>query len=123
MKSLSDISEYVNISIDNAFRKQNYSSSFFSDLTNSEIDKTIVSKFIVSSLGIAIKHQIDELDIYLMKGEYYSVIEESYSWMGEERIKNFREFLNNILEDAKKYAGKKRGRKPGSKRKAATADK
>ena len=123
MKSLSDISEYVNISIDNAFRKQNYSSSFFSDLTKSEIDKTTVSKFIVSSLGIAIKHQIDELDIYLMKGEYYSVIEESYSWMGEERIKNFREFLNNILEDAKKYAGKKRGRKPGSKRKAATADK
>jgi hypothetical protein len=123
MTTLKDISDFINKSIDESFRHEKYDVNFFKYFNDIKVDKKVVKNFIDSSLASAIKYQIEELDTYLNGGSYYMFVKESYEWMGKFRVVKFREFLNSILEDAEKYAGKKRGRKPGSKRKAATADK
>lgn len=125
MTTLKDISDFINKSIDEAFRYEKYDLNFFDYLNNIKVNKKVVEDFISSSLSTSIKYQIEELDTYLNHGSYYAFVKESYEWMGVNKVIKFREFLNSILEDAKKYAGNKRGRKPGSKnkKKPATTDK
>lgn len=113
MKSLKEICDYINAIIDDAFRLENYTNNFLQDLKIYKPTKKVVKEFIVSSLGVAIQYQIDELDVYLNGGDYYNFVRESYEWMGKSRALEFRNFLNSIIEDANSYAGtKKRGRKP-----------
>lgn len=117
MKSLNEICDYINAIIDDAFRLENYNSNFLENLKYYKPNKKTVKEFICSSLGTAIKYQIEELDVYLNGGTYYNFVKESYEWMGKPRALKFKNFLDNILEDANSYAGtKKRGRKPSVKK-------
>lgn len=126
MKSLEEIFHIVNTAIDDAFTREKYQLNFFEYLKGENYKRDTVIKFINSNLSVAILNQIEELDIYIEGGPSASLFREAYSWMGKPRARKIREYLNAILEDAKKYEqSKKPGRKPGSKnkKKAETTNK
>lgn len=118
MSSIKQICDIVNQAIDIAFTEQKYNLKFYDYLCDQKYKKIEVTTFINSSLGVAIYHQIEELNIYLEGGEKFSFVKEAYNWMGKSRARKVRDYLNMILEDAKKYEQpKRRGRKPSNKNK------
>lgn len=123
MASLEDIYEIINSAIDTAFTQEKYQLNFYEYLQGENFKKDQITSFINSSLGVAIVHQIEELELYLNGGDQASFVRESYGWMGKPRARKAKEYLEKIMEDASKYEqSKRRGRKPGSKnRKKPTA--
>ena len=112
MSSLSEIYDLVNTAIDAAFIKEKYQLNFYDYLESEKIKKEQIQSFISSSLGIAIVHQIEELDLYLDGGSQAAFVRESYGWMGKPRARKMKEYLEKIMNDAKKYEQSKRsGRK------------
>jgi len=107
--------EVVNRAIDLAFINQKYELNFFDYLQTKKCKRADVLNFISSTVGCSISDQIEELDLYLSDHKNKSYIKEAYDWMGENRARIVRDYLNNILEDAKRYEKSKRpGRKPKS---------
>jgi predicted RND superfamily exporter protein len=109
MDSIQSIIDVVNNSIDNAFKKQDYTFNFFKYLEAEKITKKSITEFGKTFLSSAIRDQIEELDLYI-NDERASLVKESYQWMGIERAKKLKDYLNSILDDAKRY-GEKRSRK------------
>jgi hypothetical protein len=123
MASLEDVFDIVNSAIDTAFTQEKYQLNFYEYLQGENLKKDEILKFIDSSLGVAITYQIEEIEMYLGGGDRAAFVRESYNWMGKPRARKVKEYLEKIMEDARKYEqSKRRGRKPGSKnRKKATA--
>jgi len=123
MASLEDVFDIVNSAIDTAFTQEKYQLNFYEYLQGENLKKDEILKFIDSSLGVAITYQIEEIEMYLEGGDRAAFVRESYNWMGKPRARKVKEYLEKIMEDARKYEqSKRRGRKPGSKnRKKATA--
>lgn len=118
MASLEDICFIVNSAIDTAFSQEKYQLNFYEYLQGENFKKDQIVSFINSSLGTAIIHQIEELDLYLDGGDKAAFVRESYGWMGKPRARKVKEYLEKIMEDAKKYEQSKRTR-----RKKRTANK
>lgn len=119
--SLGDIFDIVNKAIDLAFTKEKYQLKFLDYLKDQKFKKEIVTSFINSTLFVSIQDQITELDLYLYGGNDSQSFKEAYAWMGKSRAKKIKEYLQQILDDAKSYEqSKRRGRKPGSKNKSST---
>ena len=113
MKRNDDVYDIVNKAIDIAFTQQKYNLNFYEYLRSEKYNKEEIIQFNTSSLYTAMNHQVEELDIYLNGGEKYDFIKEAYNWMGKLRIQKLRDYLKNIMEDAKKFErSKNRGRKP-----------
>jgi len=113
-----ELYEIVNDAIDRAFTQEKYQLNFVSYLKDSNFKRDDVVNFLESSLGCAIKDQIEEIDLYLSGGDRAEFVKESYSWMGKLRARKVRDYLEKILEDGKTYEqSKRRGRKPGIKKK------
>ena len=113
MKSLSDIFDIVNKAIDDAFIHEKYCLNFYDYLQSQKYKRIEIINFISSSLGQSLFDQIEELDVYLNGGEQATFLNEVYDWMGKPRAERVRNYLNKILEDAKRYEQfKKPGRKP-----------
>lgn len=108
MASLGDIYDIVNTAIDIAFTQEKYQLNFYDYLDGENFKKDQVVSFINSSLGIAIKHQIEELELYLDGGDRVAFVRESYSWMGKPRARKVKEYLEKIMQDAKNYEQSKR---------------
>jgi hypothetical protein len=122
MAFIEDIYDIVNTAVDIAFVNEKYQLNFFEYLKGENFKKEQVTIFIQSTLFTSIKDQVDELDLYLLGGDSALMLREAYSWMGKPRARKVRDYLNNIMEDARKYEqSKRRGRKPGSKNKKAPA--
>lgn len=120
--SLGDIFDIVNTAIDLAFTEEKYQLKFLSYLQGENFKKDEITSFINSSLFISIQDQITELDLYLFGGQDAASFREAYSWMGKPRARKIKEYLQQILDDAKTYEqSKRRGRKPGSKNKKKPA--
>lgn len=116
MASLEDIYYMVNSAIDTAFSQEKYQLNFYEYLQGENFKKDEITSFINSALGIAIIHQIEELDLYLDGGDKAAFVRESYSWMGKPRARKTKEYLENIINDAKRYEqSKRKGRKPRKK--------
>jgi len=110
---LEELYDLINEAIDNAFRDEKYDLDFYTCLQATNCKRNIIKEFIDSNLGVAIKHQIEELHLYIVGGEQYVFIQESYDWMGKHRAQKTKNYLNQIIEDAKRYEKSKRpGRKP-----------
>jgi hypothetical protein len=118
MASLEDIYFIVNSAIDTAFSQEKYQLNFYEYLQGENFKKDQIVSFINSSLGTAIIHQIEELDLYLDGGDKAAFVRESYGWMGKPRARKVKEYLEKIMEDAEKYEQSKRTR-----RKKRTANK
>jgi len=113
MATLEEIFEIVNGAIDVAFMQEKYNLNFLEYLQAENFKKEQITSFINSNLGVAIVHQIEEIDVYIEGGEKAAFFREAYSWMGKPRARRVRDYLNQIMEDAKKYEkSKRRGRKP-----------
>ena len=126
MASLEDIFDIVNSAIDTAFTQEKYQLNFYEYLQGENFKKDEILNFINSSLGLAIVYQIEEIEMYLEGGDRAAFVRESYNWMGKPRARKVKEYLEKIMEDAKKYEQtKRRGRKPGSKnrKRPATSNK
>lgn len=107
-----DIYSIINDAIDFAFHHEKYNLNFFQYLTDEKLKQADVKVFNNSSTALAIKDQIDELDLYLAGGSEASFINEAYDWMGRDRANKIRVYLNQIMEDAKRYEqSKRKGRK------------
>ena len=64
------------------------------------------------------RDEISHLNLYLFGGPDVADLREVYGWMGKPRARKYKEYLNEIIEDAEKYEIEKRpGRKPGSRNK------
>lgn len=113
MATIEDIFDLVNTAIDTAFMQEKYQLNFYEYLQGENFKKEQITSFINSSLGLAITHQIEELDLYLDGGDKAAFVRESYSWMGKPRARKVKEYLEKIIDDAKRYEKtKRRGRKP-----------
>lgn len=123
MSSISEIYDLVNSAIDTAVTYQKYHLDFYSYLKQENYRREEIQKFLDSSISLAIKHQIEELECYLEGGDRAAFFRESYGWMGKPRARKFSDYLKKIVCDAEKYEkSKRRGRKPGSKnRKKSTS--
>jgi len=118
MASIEDMFVVINQAIDYAFRQEKYTLNFYDYLQGENFKKDEIDSFFQSTLVVAIKDQVEEIDMYLDGGETAAFVREAYSWMGKPRARKIRDYLNKILEDAKTYEqSKRRGRKPGSKNK------
>jgi hypothetical protein len=118
MLFVEDIYAIVNTAIEQAFFDEKYHLNFYEYLKSIDTKKEIATEFLKSNLFTSIKDQIQEIDMYLDGGESAAILREAYSWMGKPRARKVRDYLNTIVEDAKKYEqSKRRGRKPGSKNK------
>lgn len=118
MLFVEDIYAIVNTAIEQAFFDEKYHLNFYEYLKSIDTKKEIATEFLKSNLFTSIKDQIQEIDMYLDGGESAAILREAYSWMGKSRARKVRDYLNTIVEDAKKYEqSKRRGRKPGSKNK------
>lgn len=112
MESLQEICFVVNAAIDTVFSEEKYNLKFFEYLKAGNYKRKIVIDFINSNLHRDILNQIEEFDSYL-EGEDSSFFKEAYSWMGKPRARRIKNYLNTIIEDAKRYEqSKKPGRKP-----------
>ncbi len=116
MASLNEIYDLINTAIDTAFMKEKYQLNFYEYLESEKVKKDYIQSFISSSLGVAIIHQIEELDLYLDGGSQAAFVRESYGWMGKPRARRMKEYLEKIMSDAKKYEQSKR---PGRKSKTS----
>ena len=74
-------------------------------------------------MSIAIKDQVDEIDLYLYGGPSASYIREAYGWMGKPRARKVRDYLNAIVDDAKKYETEKKPGRKSKKKAPSTANK
>jgi hypothetical protein len=113
MDSLQSIVDVVNTSIDNAFKKQDYTFKFFDYLEGEKVTKKSVVEFDKSFVVLAIRDQIKELDLYI-NDERDSLIKESYQWMGIPRAQKLKDYLNSILDDAERYEKRKSRRRKTS---------
>lgn len=114
------IYDIVNNAIDIAFTQEKYQLNFLSYLKSENAKRKDVLSFLESNLGKALVDQIQELDMYLNGGNGEQILKEAYSWMGKPRVRKIRNYLNQIIEDAKNY---EQSKKPGRKRKSGTTDK
>lgn len=121
MASVEDIYYIVNQAIDLAFTREKYQLNFFNYLHDENFRRVDVVAFLESSLYTSIKHQIEELDLYLLGGVNANDLREAYNWMGKPRARKVKEYLMSILEDAERYEQSKRTRK--KKKEVATKDK
>jgi hypothetical protein len=113
MDSIQNIVDTINTSIDNAFKKEDYTFNFFDYLESKKVTKKSVLEFEKSFLVLAIQDQIEELDLYI-NDERASLVKESYQWMGTFRAQKLKDYLNSILNDAKKYEERKSRRRKTS---------
>jgi len=119
-----EIYSIVNKAIDDAIKFQKYQLNLYSFLKGQSLKRKEVLSFINSGLTSQIKDEIAHLDLYLNGDSEAVDLREVYDWMGKPRAKKYKEYLMKMIEDAEKYERERRpGRKPGSKRKAATANK
>jgi len=114
------IYDIVNNAIDIAFTQEKYQLNFLSYLKSENAKRKDVLSFLESNLGKALVDQIQELDMYLNGGNGEQILKEAYSWMDKPRVRKIRNYLNQIIEDAKNY---EQSKKPGRKRKSGTTDK
>jgi len=115
MITIKDIYDIINLAIDDAFVHEKYQLNFFEYLEHQKTKRKEVISFLESSLCVAIHHQLEELNLYLNGGDRSIYVRESYDWMGKPRVKRIKEYLETILNDAKRYEQSKRpGRKPKS---------
>ena len=113
MTTLQDIYYIINIAIDDVFFREKYQLNFFQYLKSQNFKRKEVISFINCSLYTSILQQIEELDLYLDGGDVAICVSESYGWMGKPRSRKVKEYLEEILDDAKRYEqSKKPGRKP-----------
>ena len=113
MTKLKDICDLINLVIDDAFVREKYQIKFYKYLVDQKVTRKEIISFLESSLSIAVTHQIEELNVYLCGGDGAIYIRESYGWMGKPRARKVKEYLEEILDDAKRYEqSKKPGRKP-----------
>ena len=118
------IYEIVNAAIDEAVTQQQYRLNFYSFLSSEKLKRKEIISFLSSSLVSQMKDEVSHLDLYLDGGPDVADLREVYGWMGKPRARKYKEYLMKIIEDAEKYEREKRpGRKPGSKKKSATANK
>lgn len=113
MTTVKEIYDMINIAIDDAFVREKYQLNFFQYLEGEKFKRKEVISFMNSSLYTAVLHQIEELNLYLDGGERAVYVRESYNWLGKPRARKIKEYLEKILDDAKRYEqSKKPGRKP-----------
>lgn len=113
MKCPEEISMILNFAIDKAFLEDEYHLNFFDFLLVQKIKRKDVISFFDSSLYLSIEHQIEELECYLNNTNH--IFKEAYDWMGEKKASQIKDYLIQILNDAKRYEqSKKPGRKPKS---------
>ena len=119
MALLENIYTILNGAVDDAFLHEKYNLKFFEYLKGEKVKQNEIKIFIESSLSIAIKDQIDELNLYLDGGKEAECVKESYAWMGKPRARKIKDYLENIMEDAIRYEESKR-RGPKRKSKSVT---
>ena len=108
----------VNQAIDTAIKSEKYHLDFYSLLKVESLKRVEVVSFLNSSLASQIQDEIAHLNLYLEGGPDVADLREVYGWMGKPRARKFKDYLEKILDDAKKYEQEKRpGRKPGSRNK------
>jgi hypothetical protein len=118
MVFLEDIYDIINNAIELAFFNEKYQLDFYAYLKSQNFKRETITEFLGSNLCKALQDQIQEIDMYLDGGDSAALLKEAYSWMGKSRARKVKDYLNTIVEDAKKYEqSKRRGRKPGSKNK------
>ena len=119
MKTNSDeIYNIVNTAIDAAVTTEKYQLNFYSFLKGENLKRQEIKSFLASSLVSQMRDEISHLNLYLFGGPDVADLREVYGWMGKPRARKYKEYLNEIIEDAEKYEIEKRpGRKPGSRNK------
>ena len=110
--SLKKICVEINNVIDLAFYHQQYDFNFFEYLKENKVKKNEINEFLNSIFATHIVGQIQELILYLQQSKESSVVLESYDWMGIGRAIKLKDYLENIMEDAKRYEKTKRGGRP-----------
>ena len=115
MITVSDISELIKIFLDDLIKDKKCELNLYEYLQNKKCRRMTVLEFINSNFFIALNHQVEEIEMYLSGTQNSFLVKDSYDWMGIEKINKIKNYLNNIIDDAKRYEqSKKPGRKPKS---------
>jgi predicted component of type VI protein secretion system len=112
MKTLEEnLYSSVNNAVTLAVKQEKYDFDMYSFLKTQKYKRNEVIDFLESPLITAVAEEIYQLETYLNSN---SSMQDLYGWMGRCRAQKFKEYLNKIINDLKKYEQEKRpGRKPG----------
>ena len=115
MTTANDISELVKVFLDDLIKDKKCDLNLYEHLQNKKYKRIAVLEFINSNFFTALNHQVQEIEMYLSNTSNSFLVKDSYEWMGMEKINKIKNYLNNIIDDAKRYEqSKKPGRKPKS---------
>ena len=99
MKSNDQIIFKVANAVNDAINLEDYSFDFFSFLESEKVTKKSVKDFMKSSIFVAITDQSKEIDLYINDNQYVK----TYDWIGKKRASEIKNYLDSIMEDAKRY--------------------
>ena len=90
----------VEKAIDIAFLEQKYPLNFYAYLLGRKTKRKEVKEFIDSHTTSSIKHQIEELNLYI-KGN--KTMKEAYGYLSKPTARKIKTYLEKIVSDADKY--------------------
>jgi glutamyl-tRNA reductase len=112
--TFSEVYYDVERSIDYAFRGK-FVLKFYDYLKVRKSTGVQVEEFLKSKIVDEIRDIVNELEDYIIGGsdEIHKQLREAYGYISKPQARKIKTYLNNILEDACKYANekKRRGRK------------
>jgi len=114
-QNLIDIYDLIEHAIDNAFEGQ-MNLKFYDYLKNTKIKKQEVDAFLTSTTAKEILDLTVDLDEYIKGGSdnEHKQIREGYGHIPKPQARKIKIYLQNILEDARRYSS---DRRPGRRKK------
>ena len=113
---MSELYSIVDSAIDQAFVNDRYVLNLYEYFRINEAKRNDATEFINSQTASSVSELIEELTEYLAGGNQQLI--EAYKHVSKPKARKIRDYLDNILIDAKRYEDdRKPGRKKGSKNK------
>jgi hypothetical protein len=113
---MSELYSIVDSAIDQAFVNDRYVLNLYEYFRINEAKRNDATEFINSQTASSVSELIEELTEYLAGGNQQLI--EAYKHVSKPKARKIRDYLDNILMDAKRYEDdRKPGRKKGSKNK------
>lgn len=113
---MEELNWIVERAIDEAFLKDKYLLNFYKYMENQNAKGKDARNFLDSVEALNVRHVIEELEEYVSGGNKQLL--EAYRHIGKTKARKISKYLQQILQDAKKYEDERKpGRKKGSKNK------
>lgn len=108
----------LNQVIDDVIINRKFTFDFYKYLSSENISKKDIEEFNSSSFISTVKFQIEEFSDFLKGGD--QLLREAYPDYTKPEVRKMKEYIEGLLEKAKRYEQVKKKRRPYTRRKIAT---